>query len=117
VTRRAGITKAIGPHTLRHAFINRRPRRRGPPTGCPRSCLPRRPQDHHALRPSPGLPRPARHLHRLHLHRLRQPVDLTPAFWAPPTLDGAHTERRGIADSACDGPTGRESTALMFWSR
>jgi hypothetical protein len=23
----------------------------------------------------------------------------------------------GIADSACDAPPGRESTALMFWSR
>ena len=49
VARRAGITKPIGPHTLRHAFITAALRRRRTPTRRPGSSLPRRPQDDHAL--------------------------------------------------------------------
>jgi integrase/recombinase XerD len=49
VTRRAGISKPIGPHTLRHGVHHRRARRRRPATRCAGSRLPRRPENHHAL--------------------------------------------------------------------
>src|SRR4029077_10779259 len=78
VTRRAGITKHVSPHTLRHAFINaplhagrarrpvrpcarvhfRRPRRRGAAAGRTGARLPRRPGDHHSLRPGADEPGP-----------------------------------------------------------
>jgi len=65
---RAGITRRMTPHTLRHAAITAAQRRRAParraglrPT--------RRPQDHHALRPQPPQPRPPRHLRHRPVHR------------------------------------------------
>ena len=58
VTRRAGISKQVSPHTLRHAFI----------TAALDAGVPLR-DVHHALRPGPDQPRPPRHLHRRHLHR------------------------------------------------
>jgi integrase len=70
VTRRVGITKQVGPHTLRHAFVTAAQfRRRSPAPRRARGRIPRRPAHHHALRPRPHQPRPARHLHRRHLHR------------------------------------------------
>ena len=52
---------------------------RFPGRGCassrrPGSGLTRWPAHHGTLRPSPGVPRPPRHLHRRHLHRWGQPV-------------------------------------------
>jgi integrase len=49
-------------------------RRRGAAPGRPGSGQPRRPPDHHALRPGPGLIGPARDLHRRHLPRRRRPI-------------------------------------------
>ena len=73
---------------------HRRPRRGCPPPRRPRGRLPRRPPHHHALRPGPSLTRPPRHLHRLHLHRRRQPVN-PGAIWAPSSTGTAPTlERR-----------------------
>ena len=40
----------------------------------------RRPPHHHALRPRPGIARPARHLHRRHVPRRRQPLTHLPAL-------------------------------------
>ena len=75
VARRAGITKPVGPHTLRHAFITAAQmsrvaaaaRRAGSRLTC-------RPADHHALRPGQSLPRPPRHLHRRRLRCRRRPI-------------------------------------------
>jgi hypothetical protein len=55
VARRAGITKPIGTHTLRHAFITAPPGRRRAAPGRPRGRLPLRSPDHHALRPGQSL--------------------------------------------------------------
>jgi integrase/recombinase XerD len=54
---------------------HRRPRRRRPVARRPGNRVPRRPADHHALRPGQGLPRPARHLHRRRLHRRSRPIE------------------------------------------
>lgn len=83
VARCAGVDKPIGPHTLRHAF-----------TAALDAGVPLRdvqeaashadPAHHQALRPRPGLARPARHLHRSRLPRRRRPIDA-------PTPSGART--------------------------
>jgi site-specific recombinase XerD len=49
VAKAAGITKGIGPHSLRHSFITAWARRRRLATRCARGRLLRRPQHHHAL--------------------------------------------------------------------
>jgi hypothetical protein len=51
VARRAGITKPVGPHTLRHAFITAAQRRRSPAPGRAGSRFPRRPA-HHQVAPA-----------------------------------------------------------------
>jgi len=58
--RRAGITKPVGPHTLRRVHHRRAGCRRAV-ARCAGRRLPRRPADHDPLRPRPGLPGPARH--------------------------------------------------------
>ncbi|MGH9150834.1 MAG: tyrosine-type recombinase/integrase [Acidimicrobiales bacterium] len=53
LARRAGITKRISPHSLRHSFITAALRRRGAPARRARRAgggQPRRPSHHHALR-------------------------------------------------------------------
>jgi hypothetical protein len=75
VARRAGLAKrnrpAHPPPRLHHLyqFRRRRPAARRPASG-----LARRPENHHPLRPGPGLAGPARHLHRRRLHRRSRPV-------------------------------------------
>ena len=64
-------------HRAAHAAARVHHRRagcRGPAARRAGSRLPRRPADHHALRPRPHLPRPARHLHRRRLRRRSRPV-------------------------------------------
>jgi site-specific recombinase XerD len=80
VARRAGITKRVGPHTLRQRVHHRGARRRRPASRRPRSRQPRRSPHHDALRPRPRLPRPARHLHREHLHRRSRQITHTCAL-------------------------------------
>jgi integrase/recombinase XerD len=65
----AGITKPVGPHTLRHAPRRRRaaPRRAG-------SRLPRRSPHHHQVRQLSWQSGPACHLHRRRLPRWCRPV-------------------------------------------
>ncbi len=74
VARRSGITKPVGPHTPSSSFHHCCPRRRGSAEGRPGGRLPRRPPDHHALRPGPGLARPARHLCGRRLCRWSRPL-------------------------------------------
>jgi integrase len=86
--RRAGIGKAVTPHTLRHAFITAAQGRRGAaarPAGSRLSC---RSENHDEVRPGPRQPGPARHLHRRGLrrgrcqvngHRLEQPCLTAPS--------------------------------------
>jgi hypothetical protein len=81
---------------------HRRPRRRRPPQGCAGSRLPRRPENHHALRPSPRLPRPPRHLHRRRLPRRRRPITTTHS--GRPRLRGAgarHALKPSLCVAAC----------------
>jgi integrase len=68
VTRRAGIGKKVGPHTLRHAFITAAldAGSRCVTSGRRLAC---RPAHHDAVRPGPDQPGPARHLHRRRVHR------------------------------------------------
>ena len=73
LARRAGITKQISPHSLRHTFITLAldagvalARRAG-------GGIARRPAHDDALRPRPPVPRLARHLHRRRLRRRRLP--------------------------------------------
>ncbi len=61
-------------------------RRRCPAWRCARSCQPRRSTDHDALRPCPGLTRPARDLHRVYLQRRRIPLA---EMSAPPSTEQA----------------------------
>ena len=75
VAHRAGITKVVGPHTLRHAFITAaQVGCRRPAPGRPRGGQPHRSEDHDALRPRQGLPRPPRHLHRRRVRRRSRPI-------------------------------------------
>ena len=74
VARRAGIGKAVTPHTLRHAFITAAFRCRSPAARRPGSRLGRRSAHHDAVRPGPRQPGPARHLHRRRLRCRRRPV-------------------------------------------
>jgi hypothetical protein len=66
LARRAGITKRISPHSLRHSFITAA-LDAGAPAGRAGGRQPRRSSDNHALRPWPGVARQRRHLRRCHL--------------------------------------------------
>jgi site-specific recombinase XerD len=77
VTRRAGITKHVNPHTLRHAFITAA-QSRGAAARRAGGRLPCRPAHHDALRPGADQPGPARDLHRRHLRRRSSEVDSRP---------------------------------------
>jgi integrase len=75
LARKAGISKPVGPHTLRHAFITAAQMGAGvPPPRRAGSGQPRRSAHDHALRPGAGFPRPARHLCRGRVPRRRRSV-------------------------------------------
>jgi integrase len=91
IARRAGIVKRVGPHTLRHAFITAALDAGAPLRDVQEAASHADPRDHHALRPGPGLARPARHLHRGHVPGRRQP--LTPDL---PALAGEIAPERSL---------------------
>ncbi len=74
LAKRAGIDKRVTPHRLRAAFITAALDAGVPLRDVPRSSITRRRQDHDAIRPGPGIPRPSRHLHRRHLPRRSHPL-------------------------------------------
>ena len=65
---------------------HRRPRRRRSAPRRARGRQPRRSPHHHALRPGQSLPRPARHLHRGHVPRRRQPLTPICPLWPARSL-------------------------------
>src|SRR6266705_188640 len=67
--RRTGIHQAGRAAHAQACVYHCGSRRWGPAARCPRSRLPRRPENHDALRPGPGFLGPARHLHRRRLRR------------------------------------------------
>jgi integrase len=72
----------FGPHTLRHTFITAALDAHVPCGTCkkpPHTPIPGR----RCATTAPGSARPARHLHRLDLHRRRQPVEARTGAWAP----------------------------------
>ena len=76
IARRAGITKRVGPHTLRHTFITAALDAGVPLATCKKPpATP--PANHHALRPRSGLPRSARYLHRRDVPRRRSEMTNT----------------------------------------
>ena len=74
VAARAGISKPVGPHTLRHAFITAALDGGVPLRDVQQAASHAGPQDHDPLRPCPRQPRQARHLHRRRLRRRCRPV-------------------------------------------
>ncbi|MGH3232104.1 MAG: tyrosine-type recombinase/integrase [Streptosporangiaceae bacterium] len=72
--RHAGIPKAVTPHTLRHAFITAALDTGGPLARRPRRCLACGPENHHAVRPGPRQPGPARRLYWGRLYRGRRQI-------------------------------------------
>jgi integrase/recombinase XerD len=73
IARRAGITKSVGPHTLRHAFITAA-LDAGVPLRDVQEAASHADPHHDALRPGPRLAGPARHLHRRRLRRRSRPL-------------------------------------------
>jgi Phage integrase family len=67
VTRRAGIAKQVGPHTLRHAFITAALDAGVPLRDVQEAASHADPRT--TMRYDPHQPRPTRYLHRVHLHR------------------------------------------------
>jgi integrase/recombinase XerD len=77
VARRAGIDKPIGPHTLRHAFITAALDAGVPLRDVQEAASHADPRTTMRYDRGPGLPRPARHLHRRRLPRRRRPLTPT----------------------------------------
>ena len=75
ITRKGGkvVTVPLAPRTAR--AIDRRAGRRGTAARRAGRRLARRPADHCALRPGPGIPGPPRHLHRRRLRRRGRPLN------------------------------------------
>jgi integrase len=71
LARRAGITKRISPHSLRHSYITATRDAGVPLRDVQETASHADPPHHDALRPGPGLARPSRHLHRRHVPRRR----------------------------------------------
>ena len=77
VTRRAGITKAVTPHTLRHAFITAALDAGVPLRDVQEAASHADPRNNNAVRPCPWQPGPAGHLRRRRVYRGCHPVTRT----------------------------------------
>jgi integrase/recombinase XerD len=85
VARRAGIGKAVTPHTLRHAFITAALDAGVPLRDVQEAASHADPRTTDAVRPGPGQPRPACYPHRRRVCRGRRPVTAgTSSVWRPP---------------------------------
>ena len=96
VTCRAGISKQVSPHTLRHAFITAALDAEVPLRDVQEAASHAGPH-HRALRPGPHQPRLTRNLHRRHLHRRSRPVVAAgPAMAWPPDQRSGHGARSDL---------------------
>jgi site-specific recombinase XerD len=87
LTDQAGIQlPRMHPHMLRHTYVTTMLDAGVPLRRRPDRCPPRRPADHHALRPSTQEPRPTPQLHPRRLHGLRD-VNRSSAGIALPAAD------------------------------
>jgi integrase len=109
VTRRAGITKSVGPHTLRHAFITAA-LDAGVPLRDVQEAASHADPRHHALRPRPDQPRPARHLYRRYLHR--RSSQIAPAAGLAANGQAGRSSNRALPATRRDHKQ-RAGTAVM----
>ena len=92
VARRAGITKAVTPHTLRHAFITAALDAGVPLRDVQEAASHADPRTTMRSRAGPRQPRPARYLYRRRLYRGRRPVTRLPAWKTPPSRASRRAE-------------------------
>lgn len=78
LAKRSGITKPVGPHTLRHAFITAALDAGVPLRDVQEAASHADPRTTMRYDRRPSLPRPPRHLRRLRLPRRRRPLNPTP---------------------------------------
>jgi hypothetical protein len=93
LARRAGISKRISPHSLRHSFITAALDAGVPLRDVRVAASHADPRTDDALRPRPPKPRPPRHLHRRRLPRRCRTPGVTNTRWALPSTDLALPRR------------------------